>query len=61
LGRTAVAERAVEALDVVPALDVVEDGAPQTFTSRPRPGLDELALDGGEEALGDGVVPALAG
>lgn len=58
---TAVAEGAVQAARVVPALDVLEDG-----TAKPRPGLprtcvDQLALDGGEEALGHGVVPALTG
>jgi hypothetical protein len=32
----------------------------QAMYSTPGPGVDELALAGGEEALGEGVVPALA-
>src|SRR5271165_401510 len=59
-GRAAVVERAVQPAHVVPALDVVEHRPVQTLASRPGPGVDELALDGGEEALGHGIVPALA-
>ena len=45
---------------VVPALDVLEDGASKSGSRRPSAGIDELALDGGEEALGHCIVPALA-
>jgi hypothetical protein len=59
-GGTAIVERAVQPAHVVPTLDVVEDGASQARSSWPGPGVDELAFDGGEEALGHRVVPAFA-
>src|SRR5664280_1470755 len=59
-GGTAVVERAVQPAHVVPTLDVIEHGTVQTGARRPGPGIDEFALDGGKEAFGDGVVPALA-
>lgn len=43
---------------VVSAFDVVEDGPVPPGPGWPGPVVDELALDRGEEALGDGVVPA---
>ena len=59
-GRAEVVERAVEAAHVVPALDVIEDGAAKSGPRRPCPSVDELALDGGEKRFGYCVVPALA-
>ena len=43
---------------VVPPFDVVEDGPVQPGPGRPGLVVDEFSLDGGEEAPGDGVVPA---
>ena len=43
---------------VVPAFNPVEDGSAQSGDGGPGPTVDELAFDGGEEALGHGVVPA---
>ena len=48
------------ALAVVPDLDPLEDGRPRRGAGRPGPGVDELGLEGGEEALGHGVVEAVA-
>lgn len=45
---------------VVPA-DVLRDCSACSSTGRPRPGVDELALERGEEALAQGVIPALPG
>jgi len=50
----------VEPAGVVPALDVVEDGPVQLGPGRPRTVIDELPLDGGEEALRDGFIPAFS-
>jgi hypothetical protein len=52
------AESAVQPPGVVPAFDVAEDGAAEPGPGEPGPVVDEFAFDGGEEALGDGVVPA---
>src|ERR1700748_2677924 len=56
-----VAEGAVQAAGVVPAFDVVEDRAAEPGARRPGAGVDELAFDRREEALGHRVVPALTG
>jgi len=45
---------------VVEDLDVLEDGRADLGQVGPGAGVDELALEGPEEALGDGVVPAFA-
>ena len=60
-GGAEVAEGAVEAAGVVPAFDVVEDGAAEPGAGGPRAGVDQLAFDGREERLGHGVVPAFTG
>ena len=57
-GRAEIAEAAVEAAGVVPAFDPVEDGPVEAGDGRPGATVDEFSFDGGEEALGDGVVPA---
>src|SRR5215471_14969884 len=56
-GWAAVAEGAMQSGAVVPA-DVLDDRVPCGGLGRP--GL-QVALDGGEERFGQGVVPALAG
>jgi hypothetical protein len=58
--RTEVAERGVGALTVVEALDVLEDRAPRCSTGWPAVPREQVELEGREEALGDGVVPAVA-
>src|SRR5438067_3705224 len=45
---------------VVPAFDVVEDSPVQACAGGPGAAVDELALDGGEEALSNGVIPAFS-
>jgi len=45
---------------VVEDLDVLEDGRSDLGQVGPGAGVDELALEGPGEALGDGVVPAFA-
>src|SRR5215204_4000728 len=59
LGRQ-VAERGVAALAVVEGLDVLEDLGDQLAPRRPRAAVHELFLERREEALGDGVVVAVA-
>jgi len=59
--RAEIAEGGVDAAKTVKPLDVLEDSAPSGSPARPRAALDQTELDGGEEALGDGVVPAVAG
>lgn len=59
LRRGAVAERRMSTLSVVEGLDVVEQGGSQLVPARPSLAADELDLEGGEEGLGDGVVPAV--
>ena len=46
---------------VVEALDVFDDRPAGCGAGRPGPGIDQLAFEGGEEALGEDVMPALAG
>jgi len=58
--RTEVAERRMAALAVVEGLDVLEDRAPRGGARRPAVPVQEVELEGREEALGDGVVPAIA-
>src|SRR4249920_2079263 len=59
-GGAVVAEGAVQPGAVVPA-DVLNDRPPRRCPGGPGLGLDQLAFDRGEEALGQGVIPALAG
>jgi hypothetical protein len=54
------AERGVSADAVVERFDVVEDLAGELAACRPGTAMDELFLERGEEALGDGVVVAVA-
>src|SRR5687768_3175108 len=54
----AIAERRMAPLAVVPALDVLEAGAARGGAGGPRVAVEELALEGGEEALGHGRAPA---
>jgi hypothetical protein len=49
----------VETLAIVEHLDVIEEGNAQLRVGRPGLAVDELALQRAEEALGDGVVPAV--
>src|ERR1700754_2567370 len=53
-------EAVVASLAVVEDLDVVEDFAAEIAAGRPGSAVDELFLERGEEALGDGVVVAIA-
>src|SRR5690606_8428732 len=55
-----VAERRVETLAIVEHLDVIEEGGVQLCVGRPGLAVDELVLQRAEEALGDGVVPAIS-
>src|SRR5450755_1205915 len=48
----------MEPAGVVPALDVIEDGPAEPGPGGPGAVVDEFPLDGGEEALSDGVIPA---
>src|SRR5215469_7963682 len=59
-GGCLVAEGAVQAGAVVPA-DVLDDRPSGGSLGGPGLGVDQLAFECGEEALGEGVVPALAG
>src|SRR3954454_19005072 len=54
------AERGVPAAAVVEDLDVLEDLGAQLGLGWPAAAVDELLLQGREEALGDGVVVAVA-
>ena len=51
----------MEPAPVVEDLDELEDRRPGGSPGREGGAVHELSLEGGEEALGDGVVPALAG
>ena len=48
------------ALPIIEYLDVFEDVLGRLFAGRVAPMVHELALEGPEEALGTGVVPAVA-
>ncbi len=61
LGGAEVAQRGVQPLSVVEHLDEVEHGSAGLGRGGPRVPVDQLGLEGGEEAFGDGVVPGLAG
>src|SRR6188508_2522263 len=61
LGRREVAEGGMAALAIVEGLDVLEDGGPGLLAGGPGLAMEQLGLEGGEEALGDGVVPTGAG
>jgi hypothetical protein len=54
-GRAAVVQRAVTAMRIEPALDVVEGGPAQPGPRRPGSSVDELSLVGGQNALGHGI------
>jgi hypothetical protein len=56
-----VAQGRVEALAIVEDLDVVEDVRTSNVVRRVNLSLDALGLEGGEEALGNGVIIADAG
>jgi hypothetical protein len=58
--RRLVADGGVEPLAIVEDFDVFEDGGASRLGSRHRRAVDKFLLQGGEEALGDSVVPALA-
>ena len=58
-GRVVVQGR-VATLAVVEDLDEVEDRRPQPGRGWPGVAVEQLALQGGEEALGDGVVQRVA-
>src|SRR5690349_6027199 len=60
LGGCLVAKAAVQAGAVVPA-EVLGDGAGGAGPGGPGLHVDQLAFDRAEEALGQGVVPALTG
>jgi hypothetical protein len=47
-------------LSVVEHLQVLDKLGPRRFPCGPRRVVDELDLQGGEEALGDGIVSAIA-
>src|SRR5262249_57286702 len=53
--RRFVVERGVPAVWVVPPLDKVEDGDPRLGRGGEASAVQELALQGGEEALAEGV------
>src|SRR5207253_5699958 len=55
-----VAQGGVAAARVVEALDVIEDGHPRLRVGAPAGPVDQLALQRGEEALGQGVVERVA-
>lgn len=57
LGGTEVSQAAVQAAAVVPA-DVLGDGVACGGPGRPGLQVDQLAFDGAEEALSQGVVPS---
>ena len=57
---TEVAKRRVAALAIVEALDVLEDGARRIGTRRPTAPVQEVEIQGREEALRHSVVPAVA-
>jgi hypothetical protein len=61
VGWREVAEGGMAALAVVEDLDVLEDSGPGLLPGGPVLAVEQLGLEGGEEALGDGVVPAGAG
>ena len=50
-----IAERGVHAVRIIPAFDVAKDGALDLRAGGPGTAVDELRLERGEEALGDGV------
>ena len=49
LGGTEVTQRRVQAARVVPALDVLKDGASKSDSRGPRALVNELSFDGGEK------------
>jgi hypothetical protein len=57
--RAEVVQCGVPAAGVVPALDPVEDRLVGGRPGGPGTSVEQLGLDGREERLGDGVVPAL--
>jgi len=61
LGRCEVAKGGMAALAIVEDLDVLEDGGSRVLAGGPGLAMEQLGLEGGEEALGDGVVPQVPG
>jgi len=59
LDRTDVVEMRVEPLDVVETVDVLADGGLGSELIQVALVVDQLRTERGEEALGDGVVPAI--
>src|SRR5918998_934312 len=60
LRRAEVAEPGVPSAGVIEGLDEVEDGHPRLLAGPPTRAGDQLALEGGEERLGEGVVETIA-
>ena len=60
LGGRTIPEGGVETLAVVEDLDELKDGGPYGCTGGPGVADDQFGLEGGEEVLRDGIVPALA-
>jgi hypothetical protein len=61
LGRAELAESRVPAMGVVPPLDPLEEAGLGRRRCRKAVTVQDLALQGGEEALAQGVVVAVAG
>src|SRR5829696_3816340 len=61
VGWREVAKGGMATLAVVEALVVLEDGGLGLLSGGPALSVQQLGLEGGEEALSDGVVPARAG
>src|SRR5215471_18980179 len=59
--RRLVVERGVPMVRVVPPLDEVEDGDARLGRGGEAAAVEELALEGGEEALAEGIELALEG
>jgi hypothetical protein len=58
--RADIAQRRVLAVAVVEGLDVLGDGLTRLADRRPWSAMDEVLLQGREEAFDDGVIPAVA-
>lgn len=56
-----IAEGGVAAAGIVEAFDALENGAPGRSSCGPWVAVDQVWLEGREETLGDGVVPAIVG
>src|SRR3954468_12094878 len=60
VGGAEVAQCGVPAAGVVEALEVAEDGVGQLLAGGPGMPVEQLGLQGGEEALGQAIVQAVA-